>query len=64
MKPVERGSKLDPYKDRVRERYEAYGLSAVRLIEEIRPLGYTGSIVTLRRYLRKVTHTVNNSSRR
>lgn len=52
MKPVERGSKLDPYKAHVRERYEAYGLSAVRPIEEIRPLGYTGGIVTLRRYLR------------
>lgn len=52
MKPVERSSKLDPYKPRVRERYEAYGLSAVRLIEEIRPLGYEGGIVTLRRYLK------------
>jgi transposase len=52
MKPVARGSKLDPYKAHVRERFEAYGLSAVRLIEEIRPLGYTGSIVTLRRFLK------------
>lgn len=30
---------------------ERYGLSAVRLIEEIRPLGYDGGIVTLRRFL-------------
>jgi transposase len=52
MKSVARDSKLDPYKAHVRERYERYGLSAVRLIEEIRPLGYDGSIVTLRRYLK------------
>jgi transposase len=52
MKSVARDSKLDPYKAHVRERYERYGLSAVRLIEEIRPLGYAGSIVTLRRYLK------------
>lgn len=52
VKAVLRGSGLDPYKQHVRERYEAYGLSAVRLIEEIRALGYEGSTVTLRRYLR------------
>lgn len=52
MKSPDRNSKLDPFKDRVRERFERYDLSAVRLIEEIRPLGYAGSIVTLRRYLR------------
>jgi transposase len=47
-----RGSLLDPFKDYVRQRYDAYGLSAVRLIDEIRPMGYQGSLVTLRRYLR------------
>jgi transposase len=46
-----RGSMLEPYRDYVRERFERYQLSAVRLIEEIRPMGYTGSLSTLRRYL-------------
>jgi transposase len=48
------GSKLHPFKDHVRSRYEAYSLSAVRLIEELRPLGYSGSIATLRRFLREL----------
>jgi len=52
VKAAVRGSALDPYKAHVRDRFERYGLSAVRLIEEIRPLGYTGSVVTLRRYLK------------
>lgn len=47
-----RGSQLDPFKEYLRQRYEAHGLSAVRLIEEIRPMGYAGSIATLRRWLR------------
>ena len=50
MKPTSRASQLDPFKDYLRERYAAHGLSAVRLIDEIRPLGYAGSIATLRRY--------------
>ena len=49
-----RDCKLDPYKDHVRERFERYALSAVRLIDEIRPMGYAGSIVTLRRYLKEL----------
>jgi len=46
------GSMLDPFKDHVRERFERYQLSAVRLLDEIRPMGYRGSIITLRRYLK------------
>jgi transposase len=45
-------SKLEPYRAYVTERYEQYGLSAVRLIEEIRPMGYAGSVDTLRRFMR------------
>jgi transposase len=45
-------SKLDAYKDYLRQRYAECGLSAVRLLDEIRPMGYTGSIIILRRYLR------------
>jgi transposase len=46
-----RSSLLDPFKSYLTERFGACRLSAVRLLEEIRPMGYTGSIVTLRRFL-------------
>lgn len=49
-----RASKLDDYKDYVKERFESCALSAVRLLEEIRPMGYTGSVIVLRRYLRSL----------
>ena len=55
------GSLLDPYKDHVRERFERYQLSAVRLIDEIRPMGYTGSVVTLRRFLKDLRGPVERS---
>lgn len=45
-------SKLDAFKDYLRQRYEQCGLSAVRLAEEIRPMGYGGSVIILRRYLK------------
>ena len=45
-------SQLDPFKEYLRQRYEQHHLSAIRLIEEIRPMGFDGSIATLRRYLR------------
>jgi len=47
----ERASQLDPFKAYVKERYDSCGLSAVRLEGEIRGMGYTGSIWTVRRYL-------------
>ncbi|MGO8672977.1 MAG: helix-turn-helix domain-containing protein [Capsulimonadaceae bacterium] len=37
-----RPSRLDPYKDYLKTRYEDCGLSAVRLLDEIQPMGYTG----------------------
>jgi transposase len=46
-----RVSKVEPYKAYLRERYERYQLSAVRLYDEIRSMGYTGSLPTVRRYL-------------
>ena len=46
-----RTSKIDTFKEYLRERVLACGLSAVRLCEEIRPLGYTGSLRTVRRYV-------------
>jgi transposase len=52
-----RASKLDPFKPYLEQRFQEYALSAVRLLEEVRPMGYTGSIDVLRRYL--VTLTPN-----
>jgi transposase len=49
----ERSSCLDSFKPYVRERFEKSGLSAVRLFAEIEPMGYTGSVATLRRYLHR-----------
>jgi transposase len=46
-----RASKLEPYHDYLTKRFQEYGLSAVRLLAEIRPMGYTGSLATLRRFL-------------
>ncbi len=55
-----RASKLEPYHDYLRQRRQEYGLSAVRLLAEIRPMGYTGSVATLRRFL----HTLAGETRR
>lgn len=46
-----RPSVLDPFKDYLRGRRAEHPLSAVRLLEEIRPMGYGGSVITLRRFL-------------
>lgn len=43
---------LDPYKAHIDQRYHECRLSAVRLMDEITPMGYEGSLTTLRRYLR------------
>lgn len=53
-----RSSQLDPFKQYLRQRYQDHGLSAVRLIEEIKPMGYTGSIATVRRYLRTLRESL------
>lgn len=57
----QRSSKLDPFKDYLRERFEQFGLSAVRLIQEIRPMGYQGSAVTVRRYLKSLKSATQQS---
>jgi len=51
FKKPERHSRLDEFRPYLRERFESCGLSAVRLLPEIQAMGYSGSIVTLRRYL-------------
>lgn len=51
FRPPLRPSQLDPFKPYLQERFQQYQLSAVRLLGEIQPMGYTGSIDVLRRYL-------------
>jgi transposase len=46
-----RASRLDAFKAYVKERFESCGLSAVRILSEIKPMGYDGSVWTLRRFL-------------
>jgi len=48
---AERTSKLDDFKPYIEKRFAECALSAVRLLEEIKLQGYTGSLVTLRRFL-------------
>lgn len=45
-------SKLDPFKVYLKQRYEAFGLSGVRLLEEIQAQGFTGSLDIVQRYLK------------
>ncbi len=45
-----RVSVLEPYKPYVRERIEAYNLSGVRILEEIRAKGYSGGYTVLKDY--------------
>lgn len=46
-----RRSRLDPYKPYLEERSRECALSAVRLLAEIRDMGYTGGIDVVRRFL-------------
>jgi transposase len=46
-----RVSLLDEYKPYLRKRYLETGLSAVRLLGELKAMGFTGSVDILRRYL-------------
>jgi len=54
---AKRSSKLDPYKDHIKQRIEEYDLSAVRLLEEIRPMGYAGCYTLVKNYARAVRRT-------
>ena len=50
----DKSSKLDEFKEYAENRYQDCALSAVRILDEIRRQGYTGSIQTLRRYLQSL----------
>ena len=49
-----RGSKLDPYRDRIRELINQHDLSSVRILEEIRKIGYNGGYTILKEYCREL----------
>ena len=46
----ERGSKLDPYREKIRALIDDHNLSAVRILEEIRKIGYNGGYTILKEY--------------
>jgi len=54
----ERPSKLDPFKDYIATRYRDAGLTATRILEEIKPQGFTGSIIILRRFLQPLKASI------
>lgn len=62
-KRKKKGSILDEYKAYLKKRYLKTGLSAVRLLAEIEPMGYGGSIDTVRRYLREIDEEERVSSK-
>ena len=49
-----RRSILDEFKPYLKKRYLETGLSAVRLLEEIKPMGYPGKVDVVRRYLKTI----------
>ena len=59
----DRGSCLDDFKAYIKARHEDFDLSAVRLLAEIRPLGYTGSLRTLRRYVQELESSIKTAAR-
>lgn len=63
QKPERRPSCLDPFKPYLKERYEAYGLSGIRLREEIQAQGFTGSVDIVQRYLKTLKAGQTASSR-
>ena len=52
FKTPKRASKLDPFKDYLKKRIDECNLSGVRLLEEIRAMGYEGGHTILKTYLR------------
>jgi transposase len=52
-KPVRR-SGVEDFKEHLTSRFTEHGLSAERLLEEIRAQGFTGSIYMVRRFLKKL----------
>jgi transposase len=58
-----RASKLAPYHDYLRERWQAHGLSAVRLHAEIAAQGFQGCVRLVRRFLEPLRRAVSVSDK-
>jgi transposase len=58
----ERKTGVDDFKDYLTSRYAEHGLSAARLLEEIRPQGFAGSVHMVRRFIRKLRHRSRHRS--
>ncbi|AEJ43103.1 IS21 family transposase [Alicyclobacillus acidocaldarius] len=54
-----KGSKLEPYKDYVKQRMQLGVLNAVRILREIREQGYTGGITVLREFMKPLRPVVS-----
>ncbi|MCB0392702.1 MAG: IS21 family transposase [Bdellovibrionales bacterium] len=50
-KMAKRATKIDPHQEYIKTRYEESGVSAIRMHEEIKQMGYVGSLRSLRRYM-------------
>ena len=50
LKRKKRGSKLDPYREKIRALIDEHNLSGVRILEEIRKSGYNGGYTILKDY--------------
>lgn len=59
----ERASKLAPYHDYLRERWQAHGLSAVRLHAEITAQGFQGCVRLVRRFIEPLRRTLRVSDK-
>ena len=49
-KRKKRGSKLDPYREKIRALIDEHNLSSIRILEEIRKSGYNGGYTILKDY--------------
>ena len=49
-----RASKLEPFKDFIRDRLDEFDLPATVLLREIRELGYAGGITILKEYVNTI----------
>ncbi|MEY4488179.1 MAG: hypothetical protein RIQ79_687 [Verrucomicrobiota bacterium] len=58
-----RASRLEPYHEYLRLRHTETGLSAVRLLDEIRPQGYAGGIHMVRRFVATLTSAQKQAKR-
>ena len=63
FKRVERQSALDPFKPYLKARWELYKLSGLRLHEDIKAQGFTGSLNVVQRYIKTLKDVQVASSR-